>query len=425
MTEAVDVVVVGAGPAGMAAAVAASQAGRKVCILDDNPSAGGQIWRGFDLPNAGAYPGARALAHLRHRFQIAHIDTRFGTRTVDRPSPHILRLETDRASSDLAFEHLVVATGARERFLPFPGWTLPGVMGAGGLQAMVKSGLSIAGKRVIVSGSGPLLPAVAAGLTKHGARIVGIFEQASLARLARFACTLAAHPAKVWEGLQYRSVTQSAPYRTNSWIVRAHGTDRLQAVTANIAGRHRELECDYLACGYHLVPNLELPRLLGCSIKHGYVHADVNQQSSVERVYCVGELTGIGGLDKALCEGEIAGLASAAKSAVHLFKRRDRLAQFARQLDKAFALRPELTQLADADTFICRCEDVPRRALEAHRGWREAKLYTRCGMGACQGRICGPATEALFGWKHSTVRPPLTPSRIDTIAVGAGANPES
>src|SRR5258708_700388 len=166
MTEAVDVVIVGAGPAGMAAAVAASEAGRRVCILDDNPSAGGQIWRGFDLPNAGSYPGARALDRLRHRFQIAQIDTRFGTRVVDQPSPHILRLETDCASGNLAFESLIVATGARERFLPFPGWTLPGVMGAGGLQAIVKSGFSIAGKRVVVSGSGTLLHTVSALMAK-------------------------------------------------------------------------------------------------------------------------------------------------------------------------------------------------------------------------------------------------------------------
>jgi hypothetical protein len=149
-----------------------------------------------------------------------------------------------------------------------------------------------------------------------------------------------------------------------------------------------------------------------------YARVDASQQSSVKNVYCVGELTGIGGLDKALCEGEIAGLSCAEKSAAHLFSRRDRLARFARQLDEAFALRPELTTLASADTLICRCEDVPRGALEPCRNWREAKLYTRCGMGPCQGRVCGPATEALFGWKHDSVRPPLVPSRVDTIAAG-------
>jgi NADPH-dependent 2,4-dienoyl-CoA reductase/sulfur reductase-like enzyme len=298
-------------------------------------------------------------------------------------------------------------------------------MGAGALQAIVKSGFSIAGKRVVVSGSGPLLPAVAAGLAKHGARLAGIFEQAPLSRLSRFALSLAAHPSKIWEGLQYRSATQSAPYRTSSWIMSAQGTDRLRSVTVNIHGVPRDFKCDYLACGFHLVPNLELPRLLGCAIESGYVSVNADQRSSVEGVYCVGELTGIGGLDKSLCEGEIAGLACAGKSLAHLFKRRHRLARFARQLDRAFALRTELSQLAGSDTFVCRCEDVPRRTLESCHSWREAKLYTRCGMGPCQGRICGPAAEMLFGWKHDSVRPPLTPARIDTLATRPPANAES
>jgi len=425
MTEAFDVVVVGAGPAGMAAAVAASECGMRVSLLDDNPAAGGQIWRGFDAASTRSYPGASTLALLSQRFQQARINTRFGTRVVDQPASGLLRVESERGSSDIAFAHLILANGARERFVPFPGWTLPGVMGAGGLQAIVKSGFSITGKRVVVSGSGPLLPAVAAGLARHGARVVGIFEQAPLSRLARFALRLAAHPSKIWEGLRYRSATQSTPYRTSSWVVRAHGADRLRAVTVNINGSPRDFECDYLACGFHLAPNLELPRLLGCTIEAGYVRIDANQLSSVERVYCVGELTGIGGLDKALCEGDIAGLACSGKAPTHLFKRRDRLARFARHLDRAFALRSQLAQLADADTFICRCEDVPRRALEFCRSWREAKLYTRCGMGPCQGRICGPATEVLFGWKHDSVRPPLTPARVDTIAALPPANVES
>jgi NADPH-dependent 2,4-dienoyl-CoA reductase/sulfur reductase-like enzyme len=289
-------------------------------------------------------------------------------------------------------------------------------MGAGGLQALVKSGLSIQGKRVVVAGSGPLLPAVAAGLAKQGARIVGIFEQASLARLMSFAPTLVEHPGKIIEGLRYRSATLAASYRTSSWIVRAHGGDRLQSVIVDIAGAHRELACDYLACGFHLVPNLELPRLLGCAIDGGYVRVNASQQSSVARVYCAGELTGIGGLDKALCEGEIAGLACAGRSTAHLLARRAQLARFARRLDATFAPRPELAQLAAPDTLVCRCEDVPRSALERCSNWREAKLHTRCGMGPCQGRVCGAATEVLFGWSHDSVRPPLTPARVDTVA---------
>jgi NADPH-dependent 2,4-dienoyl-CoA reductase/sulfur reductase-like enzyme len=419
MTQTDNVLIIGAGPAGMAAAVAASEAGRRVTVVDDNPAQGGQIWRGFSAHGSSSYPGAKSLADLSRRLSGSKVEWRCGTRVVGVPSPGFLRVEDEAGAEDLAYDQLILATGARERFLPFPGWTLPGVMGAGGLQALVKSGLVIDGKRVVVAGSGPLLPAVAAGLTAHGAQIAGIFEQAPLARLVRFALTLAAHPGKIAEGLRYRSATLTAPYRTSSWIVRAHGVDRLQAVTVNTAGAHCELTCDYLACGFHLVPNLELPRLLGCAIEGGYVRVDANQKTSVPGVYCAGEPTGIGGLEKALCEGEMAGLACAGEPTAHLLARRAQLMRFARRLDAAFSPRAELAQLAEPDTLICRCEDVPRGALDSCRNWREAKLHTRCGMGPCQGRVCGPATEVLFGWNHDSVRPPLAPARVDTLAAGA------
>jgi len=425
MTLALDVLIVGAGPAGMAAAVAASEAGRRVSVLDDNPAIGGQIWRGFSADNIGTYPGAKLLTDLGRRLRDASIDVRCSTRVIAQPLPHLLRIESDSDKADLAYRHLILATGARERFLPFPGWTLPGVMGAGGLQVLVKSGLSIQGKRIVVAGSGPLLPAVAAGLAKRGAHVIGIFEQAPRARLLRFALTLSVHPGKILEGLRYRSATLAAPYCTSSWITQAHGTHRLNSVTVWTRGAERTLDCDYLACGFHLIPNLELPRLIGCAVEHNYVRVDSNQRSSIPGVYCIGELTGIGGLEKAVCEGEIAGRAVAGKPAAHLFARRARLARFAGQLDATFEPRPELAQLADPGTHICRCEDVPRSALEPCRSWREAKLHTRCGMGPCQGRVCGPATELLFGWKHDSVRPPLTPARICTLAARAEAPAES
>jgi hypothetical protein len=146
------------------------------------------------------------------------------------------------------------------------------------------------------------------------------------------------------------------------------------------------------------------------------VEVNDTQETSVGGVFCAGEPTGIGGLEKALCEGEIAGLVCAGQSGAHPFKRRDRQLRFARQLDRAFALRPELKELAAPDTFVCRCEDVRRRALDSMFSWREAKVHTRCGMGPCQGRICGPATEFLFGWNAEHARPPVYPARVSTIA---------
>jgi D-hydroxyproline dehydrogenase subunit alpha len=410
-----DVVVIGAGPAGMAAAVAAAQQGAEVCLIDDNPKCGGQIWRGHGN-DSNSHSAHGRFAQLRMALKSGHVAIRSGASVVAFPVPGTLRLEKSDDFEDISYRRLILATGARERFLPFPGWTAPGVMGAGGLQAMVKAGLPIRGKHVVLSGSGPLLLAVAANLAKSGARIVGIYEQAPLAQIARFGLRLFGYPDKLREGVAFRASARSAPYRTGSWVLEADGDHSLKSVTISVNGVVRTIQCDYLGCGFHLVPNLELPHLLRCRVQSGYVCVDETQETSVKNVYCAGEPTGIGGLEKALCEGEIAGLACAKRSADHLFKRRDRYVRFARHLDEAFALRTELNQLPAPDTFICRCEDVSRRDLDSARSWREAKLHTRCGMGPCQGRICGPATEFLFGWDSGHPRPPAFPARVSTLA---------
>ncbi|MGA9587647.1 MAG: FAD/NAD(P)-binding oxidoreductase [Terracidiphilus sp.] len=409
-----DVVILGAGPAGMAAAAAAARHAN-VCLIDDNTKCGGQIWRGHDDQSAMS-PRESRFEQLQKELESGRVALRAEAHVVSVPAPRVLRLETSSGFEDIGYRRLILTTGARERFLPFPGWTLPGVMGAGGLQAMVKAGLPTHGKRVVLSGSGPLLLAVAANLARNGARILGIFEQARLAQIAKFGVQLLAYPGKLREGAAFRAATRSTPYRTGSWVVEAHGERSLQSVSVSVNGAIRTIQCDYLGSGFHLVPNLELPRLLQCQIQSGYVCVNELQETSVEDVYCAGELTGIGGLEKALCEGEIAGLAGAGRSAAHLFKRRDRYVRFAQQLDEAFSLRGELRQLSTPDTFICRCEDVPQRALKSMHSWREAKLHTRCGMGPCQGRICGSATEFLFGWNSAHPRPPIFPARVSTLA---------
>jgi len=292
-------------------------------------------------------------------------------------------------------------------------------MGAGGLQALVKGGLDPRGKRVVVAGSGPLLLAVSAGVAVAGASVQGIFEQASLAQVGVFGLhTMLAQPGKIVEGAGYRLRTIHAPYRLGWWVTRVEGHGRVERVTVTDGQAVRTLPCDWLACGFGLVPNLELPRLLGCRIAGGRVEVDGLRQSSVFGVACVGELTGIGGLEKALVEGEIAGWAAAGREfeARRAGRRLEPLIQFSQRLDRAFALRPELRELAAPDTVICRCEDVVHGALQPCKSAREAKLHTRCGMGACQGRVCGAATEFLYGWQSGGIRPPIYPARISTLA---------
>jgi NADPH-dependent 2,4-dienoyl-CoA reductase/sulfur reductase-like enzyme len=381
-----DVLIIGAGPAGLRAARAASECGAQVAIVDDNPAPGGQIWRGqsISLPNAKLICGARVVAA---------------------PEANRLTFETYDSSFDLGYRALVLATGARERFLPFPGWTLPHVMGAGGLQALAKSGFPVTGKRIVVAGSGPLLLAVADYLRRHGAQIVLVAEQADASALNRFALTLARHPAKLVQGARLRLGIR---YLAGCWPLSAEPS----AVTLRRGARTWTERCDYLACAFGLVPNLELPMLLGCG---GEV--DDLQQTRTPGIYAAGEVTGIGGLDLSQVEGEIAGYAAAGRPdrARPLFGRRARHRRFAAALEKAFALRDELKALPAPDTFLCRCEDVTLERVRGYSNWREAKLQTRCGMGPCQGRVCGPAAEFLLGWKHESVRPPVFPARVGSL----------
>jgi len=229
---------------------------------------------------------------------------------------------------------------------------------------------------------------------------------------------MSAQPGKMLEGARYRIRTLNVPYHFKSWVRRVEGRARVERVWVIIDGKEQAIECDWLACGFHLVANLELPRLLGCNIRAGYVTVDDMQQSSVPGVACVGELTGIGGLEKALIEGEIAGWTAAGceSLAEAMIEKLRKQQEFARRLDRAFDLCTELRRLPTASTIVCRCEDVTHKVLAECTGWREAKLHARCGMGACQGRICGSATEFLYGWGPAESRPPVYPVRVSTLA---------
>jgi NADPH-dependent 2,4-dienoyl-CoA reductase/sulfur reductase-like enzyme len=398
-TRACDVLVIGAGPAGLAAARCAVESGARTAMIDDNPRPGGQIWRGI-------WTGREPCP------------TFCGTQVVAVPEPGTIAVETQHTTFDLGYRRLILATGARERFLPFPGWTLPNVMGAGGLQALAKSGLPVEGKRVVVAGCGPLLLAVAKYLKEHGARVLLIAEQASQGALMRFGFGLTRHPAKLAEAVKFRGALLGIRYLTECWPIAADGDGKLESVTLYRRGRTWKVPCDYLACGFGLVPNVETAALLGCRMSAAGVQVDDYQQTSVEDVYAAGEVTGIGGLDLSEVEGEIAGYAAAGKheAAKARFGARESHRRFAASLERAFVLREELKNLPQEDTLVCRCEDVPFERIRRCSGWRDAKLHTRCGMGPCQGRVCGGALEFVLGWKTESVRPPVFPARIESLA---------
>lgn len=413
-----DIVVIGAGPAGLAAAWAAAGGNRRVALLDETPWLGGQIWRG----QQAAGPVGLAAQWLG-RFLQSGATLLDRTCVIAAPEPGLLLAERDSEPCQIRWKRLILATGARELLLPFPGWTLPGVTGAGGILNLVKNGWPVQGQRVVIAGSGPLLLAAAEGLAKHGARVVGIFEQTTRSALFGFVLGLCGHPEKVWQALRLRLGLLGVPYRLGTWPVRAEGSEQIKSVTLTNGRRTWTQPCDLLACGFGLVPNVELALGLDCALQDGFVRVDGWQATSQPNIFCAGEPTGIAGADSAIVQGQIAGYAASEQRgrAEALGAQRDSWRRFGQSLAKAFALRPELKSIATEDTLVCRCEDVSLGRLRQCTSWREAKLHARCGMGPCQGRVCGPAAQCILGWGMESMRPPVSPAKVQSLISGVEA----
>ena len=421
-----DVLIVGAGPAGLAAAAAACRHGARVGLVDAQATPGGQVWR--HAVGQTATPAAERLRQACAAGVGWHAQTQIVA--VDGQARELLA-EDSLGALRLGFRTLVLATGARELLLPFPGWTLPGVTGAGGAQALAKQGVPHAGRRIVVAGRGPLLLAAADTLQHHGARVVALCERTPRDRLWRFAAGLPRWPGKAAQAIALRLRLARVPYWHDSEVLAAHGDGRVEAVDIRRGRERLRIACDGVAVGYGLVPNIDLAQSLGCVLesawepapRHPRVRVDANQQTSVAGIYAAGEACGIGGRDSALLEGEIAGHAAAAgaDAVPESLRRRQRHARaFADWLQRHFEPDAPVWPAIAPDTVVCRCEDVTLERLQRFTDARDAKLATRCGMGACQGRICGTAlTElGLFAGPISTGdrRPPVFPARIDTLA---------
>ncbi|MGW1895449.1 FAD-dependent oxidoreductase [Streptomyces sp. NPDC002004] len=317
---------------------------------------------------------------------------------------------------------VLLATGAYERHLPFPGWTLPGVIGAGGAQAMLKSGLVLPGRRVVVAGSGPLLLAAAASLAAAGARVPAVVEAAGYLRYAARPRALAANPGKLAEAAVHGAVLlrHGVPVRTGSAVTRVHGTDRVEAVTVSRLDRawrpqpgtgHR-IPCDAVAVGHGLLPHTDLATALGCATRatpdgaHALV-VDGTQETSVPGIFAAGETAGVGGARLARVEGELAARAVAARllgvrpGGGALRRLRARARVFAEAMAEVHAPRPGWSTWLTGETEVCRCEEVPAALIHeavdllGARDARTVKLLTRAGMGWCQGRVCGHAVSCL------------------------------
>jgi D-hydroxyproline dehydrogenase subunit alpha len=443
-SPAFDVAVVGAGPAGLAAALAAAESGVTVALIDAGVRPGGQYWRS-PAPGAGAFTpptlhhewrrfaatagklgelastGRVALFAGHHVWFIAQAGVLWSVHCALGAEPRQGNAATRPVS--IHARRVVLATGAYDRQLPFPGWDLPGVMTAGGVQSLLKGHLVVAGKTVVLAGSGPFLLPVAAGLVSHGARIPAIIEANTPLAFARFPRAVLGAAIKLGEAATYAAVLfrHRVAVRHRHAVIRAVGKDRLEGVVVArlgsdrrpLAHTERSIACDVLAVGWGFIPQLELHLQLGCSTRMDsdanlVVDVDDNQQTSVEGVWAAGESTGIGGANLASIEGELAGYAVAtslgAAPARHdgpLRKRRAALREFASAMHRVYSIPHAMLDGIDDETLVCRCEEVPagsiRRAVEdlGATDARTVKLLARPGMGWCQGRVCGFATVCL------------------------------
>ncbi|WP_341318845.1 FAD-dependent oxidoreductase [Paraburkholderia sp. IMGN_8] len=428
MKQHFDIVVVGAGPAGLNAARAAAREGASVAVLDDNPRAGGQIWR----QGPGHAPQAPLHTLLAALHMQGNVTLWPSTRVIAPLAPRGLLLESaGHGGVCVTYERLILATGARERLLPFGGWTLPGVSGAGALQALIKGGMPVRGERIVIAGSGPLLLAALATARAAGAHVVAVVEQASAAKVARFGASLFAEPVKLWQAARLTRGFAGLRYWTGSVVREAQGDGRVERVTIRRGKRDVTLDCDRIACGYGLLPNITLAQALGCEISDaGEIVVDSEQRTSIDGVLAAGECTGIGGVELARVEGEIAGVVAShvtgSRAELHTqCTERARWRRFGKRVEAAFALQDAARATPADTTLLCRCEDVSIGEVRAYPNWREAKLHTRCGMGACQGRICGAAASLYFGWQAAAPRPPFSPAQIGTLMAVSAEPPPS
>ncbi|CCK26142.1 oxidase [Streptomyces davaonensis JCM 4913] len=443
MTDRPHLAVIGAGPAGLAATLAAAAHGVRVTLIDAAPEAGGQFyrqpasdlgarrpealhhqWRTWERLRDGMRKHADFVRHLTdHHVWLVERGPRAGFTLRALLGPE----QTDPA--EVHADAVLLATGGYEKVLPFPGWTLPGVLTAGGAQAMLKGSLAVSGRTAVVAGTGPLLLPVATGLAAAGVEVAALVESADPLGFVRRSRALLAEPAKVVEGAGYaaRLLRHRVPTLARHTVVEAHGTERLEAVTVaalDRAGRTRpgtgrRIPCDTLAVGHGMLPHTDLAETLGCRLDGVAVHVDAEQRTDVPGVWAAGETTGIGGAVLSLAEGHIAGRSAAARlhgtepdprAWAAAARTRTRLRAFFAALDGVYAPPAHWTSLITDDTVVCRCEEVTggavREAVEELGAGdaRTVKLLTRAGMGWCQGRVCGPAVAGLAGCA-------LTPSR--------------
>ncbi len=445
-----QVIVVGAGPAGLNAAKYAANAGCDVGLIDSGTRLGGQYWRhtgdeDFDQSLHHNFDQGSLLMDAVRANPRVHI---YSQRSIW--SASIVEKEIVLRVKDAAFitTNLILATGAYDRSIPFPGWDIPGVMTAGAAQSLLKGSGVVAGRKIVVAGSGPFLLPVAVGLSSHGGEVIKVIEAASKFAWRSGLWALLQNPNKIWEGLGYLTTLRKNKVAIGykQAVVEAHaGPDGLlQSVTVALLDSHFTiqssyiLECDLAAIGWGFTPDTSLAAALNVKQKidvdgSSVVIVDSDQRSDSPhksvRIFAAGEITGVGGSDLALLEGAIAGLAAADSSnnIKQLKLLRKRAIRFSSALQRVYTVPLGWKSWLTPESVICRCEEVSYQEVKSAvedlgiADLRGIKLMTRCGMGLCQGRVCSRIISDLLNCNENdrikgTNRPIISPITFGELA---------
>ena len=458
-----SVVIVGAGPAGMSAAITLAGLGLRPTVIDENSDTGGQIYRQSpsSLSNSKATPTeqSRRGSELRGRFHSLgdRLEFRRNTKVWGVFRDRRLAMMTADGWDVIDSDQLILATGAYEFVPPFPGWTMPGVMTPGAAQLMIKTTGVPPGRRVLLAGTGPFLLVVAAALLDADVEVVGVVESVCRSETIRALPGLLSSAAMLRQGWQYlrRLRRAGVPIHTGHVIVDAEGDERIERVRFAPCDRQwraepsgfRSVEVDTLCVGYGFVPRTELAQLAGCRMRWqdelgGWIpEVDEKLATTAPGVWVAGDGGGVAGATVAEAEGTLAGLAVARECGAldeasfeqqrrpidaHLKK----LRRFRNALDKLSQVRAGLSELAREDTIVCRCEELTRGEIEPAIAAgcttsRTFKIATRLGMGPCQGRMCWPAMARAIALNTgkpideigpSSVRPPISPVTLGELA---------
>ncbi|WP_346308889.1 NAD(P)/FAD-dependent oxidoreductase [Limnohabitans sp.] len=457
----IDLLVLGAGPAGARAALRAKACGLSVVLVDENNDAGGQVWRplpeGFSRASKNnSKDDALAGDALRRELRQAGVDCLYGHKVWNVGSDLRTDVISPEGSASWLPSKLIVATGTTERVIPFTGWTAPGVMGLAAATILLKSQHMLPGKRTLVAGCGPLLLAVANGILKAGGEVAAVIDLASRMEWLRTLSDLRARPDLLLQGLRWQLNLRLAgvPVLYRHGINSVHAAQQgfnacvqpVDASGAPISGATQVFSVDSVTVGHGLVPSTDVTRLLRARHRYapergGWItESDEMGRTSVPGLLVAGDGAGVAGAAAAGPHGELAALACSydlgkisteqfTRERAVLISQRRQPARFGNAMAGLMAIREGAIAAIKSDTIVCRCEDVTRAeidaaALDGARDMNQLKAWTRCGMGPCQGRTCSDVAGALLAIHVGsrevagcfTGRAPLRPVSLADVA---------